>query len=258
MEMAIAERPATSCNTYEDATAADCAVVELRQYTLHPGRRDTLIELFEREFVESQERCGMRLIGQFRDLDDPDRFVWLRGFRDMRARAEALGAFYGGPVWRAHREAANATMIDSDDVLLLRPARPDAGFAPAIGTRAALGASAAPSGLVVAMIWHLPVWVGADFLDLFERRVAPALRATGASILASFVSEHAANTFPALPVREGENVFICFAGFEDAAHWDRHFAGFARADAGPDSRRATASDPQILRLVPTPRSSLRS
>jgi hypothetical protein len=98
-----------------------CPVVELRQYTLHPGQRDVLISLFDREFVESQEAVGMTVLGQFRDLDDPDRFVWLRGFDDMPHRAEALGRFYGGPIWKAHREQANATMIDSDDVLLLRP-----------------------------------------------------------------------------------------------------------------------------------------
>src|SRR5262249_21434026 len=100
-----------------------CPIVELRQYTLHPGRRDALVALFEAEFVESQEACGMTIIGTFRDLDDPDRFVWLRGFSDMETRAAALAAFYGGPVWKAHREAANATMVDSDNVLLLRPGR---------------------------------------------------------------------------------------------------------------------------------------
>ena len=99
-------------------------VFELRQYTLHPGRRDTLIDLFEREFIETQEARGMRVLGQFRDLDDPDRFVWFRGFPDMDRRKEALTAFYSGPVWRTHRDAANATMIDSDDVLLLRLADP--------------------------------------------------------------------------------------------------------------------------------------
>ena len=65
--------------------------------------RDTLIHLFDREFVESQEALGMHIIGQFRDLDNPDRFVWLRGFPDMARRAEALQAFYGGPVWKAPR-----------------------------------------------------------------------------------------------------------------------------------------------------------
>ena len=99
-------------------------VIELRQYTLHPGQRDTLIDLFEREFVQPQRAAGIQLLGRYRDLDRPDRFVWLRGFADMAARPAALAAFYDGPVWRAHRDAANATMIDSDDVRLLRPALP--------------------------------------------------------------------------------------------------------------------------------------
>ena len=70
----------------------------------------------------------MTVIGTFRDVDNPDRFVWLCGFTEMATRAQALQEFYGGPVWKAHREAANATMIDSDNVLLLRPARSSAGF----------------------------------------------------------------------------------------------------------------------------------
>jgi hypothetical protein len=56
-------------------------------------------------------------LGAFRDVDDPDSFVWLRGFADMPARGEGLQAFYGGPVWAKHSDAANATIIDSDNVL---------------------------------------------------------------------------------------------------------------------------------------------
>ena len=70
-----------------------CPVVELRQYTLHPGKRDILIDLFDREFIEPQEALGITVVGQFRDVDDPDRFVWLRGFRDMVSRAKAAGFF---------------------------------------------------------------------------------------------------------------------------------------------------------------------
>jgi hypothetical protein len=60
---------------------AECRlVVELRQYTLKPGQRDVLINLFEREFIEPQEALGMTIVGQFRDRRSPDRFVWLGGF----------------------------------------------------------------------------------------------------------------------------------------------------------------------------------
>ncbi|MGL5850095.1 MAG: hypothetical protein ACRCZD_04845, partial [Phycicoccus sp.] len=46
------------------------SVVELRQYTLAPGRRDELIDLFERELVETQEAAGMGVGGLYRDRDD--------------------------------------------------------------------------------------------------------------------------------------------------------------------------------------------
>ena len=105
------------------ANVAEVAVVELRQYLLRPGRRDDLITLFEREFIESQEALGMKLFGLFCDAARPDYFIWLRGFRDMDSRRDALERFYGGPVWKAHGNAANETMVDSDNVLLLRPAR---------------------------------------------------------------------------------------------------------------------------------------
>lgn len=124
-------------------------IIELRQYTLHPGRRDVLIDLFEREFIESQEALGMKIVGTFRDLDRPDRFVWIRGFADMPSRAEGLNAFYGGPVWQQHRNAANATMVDSDNVLLLRAAGPDSAFPPGNRPRPPHGAVEIPKGLVI-------------------------------------------------------------------------------------------------------------
>src|SRR2546423_12517230 len=80
-----------------------CEVLELRQYTLKPGQRDALITLFDRYFVESQEAMGMTVVGQFRDRQRSDRFVWVRGFSDMESRRTALASFYESPMWAAHR-----------------------------------------------------------------------------------------------------------------------------------------------------------
>ncbi len=55
--------------------ANSCAVVELRQYTHRPGRREELIELFEEKFLTGQAEAGMTVIATFRDLNDADRFV---------------------------------------------------------------------------------------------------------------------------------------------------------------------------------------
>ncbi|WP_433272451.1 hypothetical protein ACQPZF_16385 [Actinosynnema sp. CS-041913] len=89
---------------------------------------------------------GIHVVGQFRDEDDPDRFVWLRAFPDMDARREALTAFYvDGAAWREHSAAARATMFDTPDVLLLRPARPHSGFAPPAARPRPVDAEAAPA-----------------------------------------------------------------------------------------------------------------
>jgi NIPSNAP len=205
-----------------------CPIVELRQYTLHPEKRDVLIDLFDREFVESQEALGMKIIGQFRHLNNPNRFVWLRGFRDMPSRAQALKDFYGGPIWKAHREAANATMIDSDNVLLLHPATPTSGFAFGNKERPRMGSNEARRELIVATIHYLDAPADGGFVEFFETTVEPAVIGSGAIVLAYFVTEHSENTFPALPVREGENVFVWFARFDDSAAYGRYTAALTK------------------------------
>jgi quinol monooxygenase YgiN len=238
-----------------------CPVVELRQYTLKPGKRDVLIGLFEQEFIETQEATGMTVIGTFRDMDNPDRFVWLRGFTDMPTRARALQEFYGGPVWKAHREAANATMIDSDNVLLLRPARLASGFSLENTKRPPPGTKEISNALVVATIYYLDPSAGADFVDFFERALKPALLEAGASILACFVTENHPNTFPALPVREDTNVFVWFSHFPDRAAYEHHAAALANSarwskEIVEELAVRLKGSPEVLKLSPTARSQL--
>jgi len=230
-----------------------CPVVELRQYTLRPGARDTLIELFEREFIESQEALGMRIIGTFRDLDNPDRFVWLRGFDDMDSRALQLQQFYRGPVWQEHRDAANATMIDSDDVLLLRPAAASSGFNLTGLARRTDGAGSAAAEIIAANIYHLPPGSEAGFVRFFYDTVAPTLTEHRFNIIGSFVTEHHPNTFPPLPVREDANVFVCFTSTADKT----------AAESVSDALSSQLSDrivgkPEAHLLEPTGRSLLRT
>ncbi|MCF6470633.1 NIPSNAP family protein [Nonomuraea sp. MG754425] len=235
------------------------AVIELRQYTLRPGRRDELIELFDREFVESQEAAGMVVLGQFRDLDDADRFVWLRGFRDMTARQHALTSFYGGPVWAEHGPRANATMIDSDDVLLLRPLS-DAG-APVVhpSERPRAGAPA-PGRFVAATVWSFPPG-RPDGVALIRDGLLPVLRTIGPAPLAVLTTETAPNTFPRLPVRTGENVAALVTSHPDEDAYRRHLARLRahplmRDEILPGIEREQCAAPRMLRLSPTGRSLL--
>ena len=230
-------------------------VVELRQYTLHPGRRDELITLFEREFIETQEALGLRVIGQFRDLDQPDRFVWLRGFDDMANRAKALAAFYGGPVWQAHRDAANATMIDSDNVLLLRPAWLGAGLLAA--ERQRMGLDSLPAGFVDTTIFHLREPASPTLLQFCKEVMSPTLRRGGAQAQGWYISESAPNNFPRLPVREGQCVLVGLALFAGAAaHAAFLSSGVWAREVKPTLAAWLARPPECLRLAPTLRSAI--
>jgi len=235
------------------------AIVELRQYTLKRGRRDDLIELFDRQLVETQEAVGMTVLGQFTDLDEDDRFVWLRGFPDMPARAAGLEAFYGGAVWHQYRDAANETMIDSDNVLLLVPA--SASTAILAPERRPLASDRHHGERVVAAIICLQPQCVSRFATFFADAVRPLLVETGATIIGEYVTSALRNNFPRLPVREAERAFVVFCRFDHAAALAAHRTALARHPRwanGVFSELLSRLDrePQLLRLSPTERSRL--
>ena len=223
-------------------------ILEFRDYTLQPDQRDVLIELFEREFIEPQEALGSTIVATFRDLERPDRFVWIRSFGDMQTRAAALDGFYTGPTWRAHRTAANATIIDSDNVLLLRPHSGD--VARHTAPRPPIGA-APPQSLILATIYNLEPGADATFAAHYAAEVAPHHRDLRAAPFATFTTEHSPNSYPRLPVRENDSVFVTLT----------HFAS-ASAHEAIAHNLATSHAPGLIstefrRLQPTARSQLR-
>ena len=226
-------------------------VFELRRYRLKPGRRDDLIQLFEREFIESQIATGMTLHGLYRDRDDPDAFVWFRSFPNMPSRARSLAEFYGGPVWKRFGSAANDTMINSDNVLLLRPV----GQAPFATARSVEGGDP----LVTVTTYSLAPRREDEFAAFYGECVEPLMRRAGARSDARFVTERGENTFPRLPAREGETVCVQVSAFETA---HAHAAFEAKLADTPEWASDVQSRldqfvwrrPETARLAPTRRS----
>jgi hypothetical protein len=240
-----------------------CRILELRRYLLRPGQRERMIDLFDRRFVESQEELGIRVVGQFRVREQPDCFFWIRGFPDMPSRARSLEAFYGeSPAWRQNKEAANATMIDFSNVLLLRPAGRSPGFVLDPAERPGPEAADADGGVVITEIYPSVRAVDDEFLSGFEAEVVPVLQRSGVVPLGHFITEPAVNTFPRLPVREGENFFVWFGSFPDRAAWLGASNSLRAQEAWnrlvvPLFAAAGLEEPEVLELEPTRRSLLR-
>jgi hypothetical protein len=234
-------------------------VFELRRYRLQQGERETLIDLFDREFLETQEAAGMGVLGQFRDLDDPDSLVWVRSFANMDTRAGSLSDFYGGPVWKMHGPAANATMLNSDNILLLRPVGSDSIFAASDRERPGKDALAIPPGLITVTICSLAPNTEEQFAAKFERSARPLLEKAGARIDATFVTERSANSFPRLPVLEGETVFVWFSSFANERAYAKHLAALSSSKdwtnkVFPELDRQLWRPMEVTRLTPTARS----
>ena len=209
-------------------------VVELRQYTMVPGRRQDFVDLFDREFVETQEALGIEVVAQFTDLDKPDRYVWIRRFPNMEARKASLDAFYSGPVWAEHSAAANPMMTEWHDVLLLKPAGEGRDLAVNAADRPPPGRRDAAAKPLAILVWDVAPDSGARFAEAVARGF-PDARAV-------YVTEPSPNTYPRLPIREDASVVVAIL--------DR----VPPVDGATVDGRAPS---QVLRLAPTPRSALR-
>ena len=184
-------------------------VFELRRYTLKPGAREALIEVFDTHLLETQEAVGMSVVCQFRDPAAPDQFVWFRGFPDQQARTRALPAFYGGPVWAEHGPAANQTMLEWHDMLMLKPAAPGSGFDTDGRERLPPGTADLEDGHpYLVAIHHLAPDAADDAAALAAQMIGETVRATGGELMASLISDRSENGFARLPVREDECVVV--------------------------------------------------
>ena len=221
-----------------------CQILELRRYTLVPGGRARLAALFEHHFLDAHDDLGMHVPGLFADHRDPDRLLWLRGFPDLADRFRALSDFYlHGPVWRAHSGAANATMVDSDDVLLLRPAYVGPGY-PRPSAPRLTGPRGGPGLLVVDVmdldrIERAP-WSGPDWADA----VVELAHVEGAEVLLVATTHPGPNDFVALPVRD-ERVGAWLVRYPDLAARERLRARLGADEADEQVRLTALAGSQI-------------
>ena len=93
-------------------------IVEVRAYRIKPGQRDEFIKLFETRAVQAQREYGMKVVGPFLDVENPNKFVFLRSFPSMEERERMRNAFYGGELWKNELEALAMPLLESYDVIL--------------------------------------------------------------------------------------------------------------------------------------------
>jgi hypothetical protein len=93
-------------------------IVEVRSYRIKPGRRDEFVKLFETRAIPALRSYGMKILGPMLDIENPNKFVWLRSFPSLEERDKMKNAFYEGDLWKKELEAIAMPLLESYDVIL--------------------------------------------------------------------------------------------------------------------------------------------
>jgi hypothetical protein len=230
-------------------------VIELRNYLLRDGATGDFIRYFEEHFLFSQREEGMHVLGQFGVVDQPNRFVWVRGFESMEARCRGLECFYGGAFWQAHRAEANAMMLEHHDVHLLRP----------LGSVTALTGGLSLEDRAAEPPGALPPDAGLVAVDFYRARPGALECVTGLvtqrwpcsrQVLGHFVAELGPNDYPRLPVTQDADLLVVVSTHADCRQYEEVRAGESPVTAGA-IRGFLAGDVATVLLRPTARSLIR-
>jgi hypothetical protein len=93
-------------------------IVEVRSYRIKPGHREEFIRFFETRAIPALRSHGMKVLGPLLDLENPNKFVWLRMFPSLDERDRMKTDFYEGELWKNELESIAMPLLDSYDVIL--------------------------------------------------------------------------------------------------------------------------------------------
>jgi hypothetical protein len=94
-------------------------IIEMRTYKTKPGKRAEFLEIFEAKSVPAHQTIGMKILGPFLSVEDPDVFFFMRGFPDLESRDRMKAQFYEGELWKRKLEDTLLPMLEKYDVVLI-------------------------------------------------------------------------------------------------------------------------------------------
>jgi len=95
------------------------AIVEMRTYRTKPGKREEFLAIFRSRSIPAHREIGMRIVGPFPSIEDPDVFFFMRGFPDLASREPMKSRFYDGEIWKSELESRLMPMLESWEVVLV-------------------------------------------------------------------------------------------------------------------------------------------
>ena len=193
-------------------------VIELRNYVVKHGLRDSFIHFFEENFIESQRAVKGYVIGQYRVKGSEDNFCWIRGFKNMKERSSFLPTFYYGPEWKKHKNVANSMLANNDNVYLLQPLllRNDS-LVPANSINNFL---LVPNNGIAVVNFYIANTKLIQLLKLFANEYLQLQKECSINDYTLWTSVLEENDFPGLPVFQDKNLLATITFYKDELDYE--------------------------------------
>jgi NIPSNAP len=94
-------------------------IVEMRTYKTKPGQRGRFLEIFRSKSIPAHVEIGMKILGPFLSVEDPDAFFFMRGFPDLPSREPMKAKFYEGELWKTELEHIMLPMLEKYEVIVV-------------------------------------------------------------------------------------------------------------------------------------------
>jgi len=97
-------------------------IIEMRTYKITSGNRSRFLEIFRSKVIPAHKEIGMKLLGPFLSVEDPDTFFFMRGFPDPASREPMKAKFYEGELWKSELENVLLPMLEKFEVVAVEDA----------------------------------------------------------------------------------------------------------------------------------------
>jgi hypothetical protein len=94
-------------------------IIEMRTYKTKPGSRARFLEIFRSRSIPAHAEIGMKILGPFLSVEDPDTFFFMRGFPDLASREPMKAKFYEGELWKSELENLLMPLLEKYEVVLV-------------------------------------------------------------------------------------------------------------------------------------------
>ena len=97
-------------------------IIEMRTYKTKPGKRSQFLEILRSKSIPAHTEIGMKILGPFLSVEDPNTFFFMRGFPDLLSREPMKAKFYEGELWKSELENVLLPMLENYEVVVVEDA----------------------------------------------------------------------------------------------------------------------------------------